>query len=60
MAGVSAGKTLVENGIHDFKIIEYQHRVGGRTLHTGFGTKPDGSAWTVELGTNWVRTRMQQ
>ena len=55
MAGISAGNTLTQHGINDFKIIEYQDRVGGRTLHTGFGMKPDGSPYTIELGTNWVR-----
>jgi polyamine oxidase len=54
MAGISAGKALTEQGIHDFRIIEHQDRIGGRTIHTNFGTKPDGSSYTVELGTNWV------
>lgn len=54
MAGVSAGSTLTEQGITDFKIIEYQNRIGGRTLHTDFGQKPDGTPYTIELGTNWV------
>ena len=55
MAGISAGHSLTEAGVDDFKIIEYQDRIGGRTLHTQFGEKPDGSPYTVELGTNWVR-----
>ena len=56
MAGVSAGNTLTQHGVEDFKIIEYQDRIGGRTLHTpDFGVKPDGSSYTIELGTNWVR-----
>lgn len=55
MAGVSAGETLTRHGIDDFKIVEYQDRIGGRTLHTDFGVKPDGSPYTIELGTNWVR-----
>ena len=55
MAGISAGHSLTEAGVDDFKIIEYQDRIGGRTLHTHFGEKPDGSPYTVELGTNWVR-----
>lgn len=54
MAGLSAGKTLTQYGVHDFKIIEYQDRIGGRTLHTNFGTRPNGSSWTIELGTNWA------
>ena len=56
MAGVSAGKTLTQHGIEDFKILEYQDRIGGRTLHAHFGTKTSGGSWTVELGTNWVST----
>ena len=54
MAGISAGRKLTQHGIDDFKIIEYQDRVGGRTLHTTFGQKRGGSSYTVELGTNWA------
>lgn len=54
MAGISAGHSLTQQDITDFKIIEFQDRIGGRTLHQKFGRKSDGSQYTVELGTNWV------
>lgn len=55
MTGISAGAALSDAGITDFKIIEYQNRIGGRTLSTDFGIRSDNSTWKVELGTNWVR-----
>ena len=54
MTGISAGAALSNAGVTDFKIIEYQGRIGGRTIATEFGKHADGSPWNVELGTNWV------
>lgn len=54
MAGVSAGASLSNAGVTDFKLIEYQDRIGGRTLSVEFGARTQNSSWNVELGTNWV------
>lgn len=40
--------------MHDFVIIEYQDKLGGRVHHTDFGKNPNGDPYTVELGANWV------
>lgn len=50
MAGVIAARTLHENGIHDFIIIEARDELGGRLMSRTFGDNI-----TVELGANWVQ-----
>ncbi|KAK4934529.1 hypothetical protein LTR28_010616, partial [Elasticomyces elasticus] len=54
-AGVIAARTLTNNSIHDFIIVEYNGHLGGRVAHSTFGKKPDGTPYTVELGANWVQ-----
>ncbi|KAJ5123089.1 hypothetical protein N7448_009186 [Penicillium atrosanguineum] len=55
MAGVAAAQALSNSSIHDFVIIEYRDTLGGRVAHTGFGKKPSGDPYTVEIGANWVQ-----
>ncbi|KAH7010842.1 uncharacterized protein B0I36DRAFT_208792, partial [Microdochium trichocladiopsis] len=38
----------------DFLIIEHNDFIGGRVHHTTFGSRPDGTPYTVELGANWI------
>jgi polyamine oxidase len=49
MAGISAGKTLSDNGITSFLILEGGDDIGGRVKETQFG------GVTVELGANWIQ-----
>ena len=49
MAGISAGKTLSNNGIDNFLILEGGDDIGGRVKSTEFG------GVTVELGANWIQ-----
>ncbi|PFH61355.1 hypothetical protein XA68_17604 [Ophiocordyceps unilateralis] len=55
MAGITAAQALANASVHDFIILEYQDRIGGRAKHTDFGAGPDGSPYTVELGANWIQ-----
>ncbi|KAL2634582.1 hypothetical protein R1flu_006061 [Riccia fluitans] len=48
MSGIAAGKTLTENGITNFLILEATNRVGGRIRNSDF------AGYKVELGANWV------
>lgn len=48
MAGIAAAKTLQENGISDFIILEGSHRLGGRVHSTLLGDK------RIELGAAWI------
>ncbi|KAL3689671.1 hypothetical protein R1sor_015980 [Riccia sorocarpa] len=48
MSGIAAGKTLTENGITNFIILEATDRVGGRIRNTDF------AGLKVEMGANWV------
>lgn len=50
VAGVIAARTLHENGIQDFLIIEARNELGGRMKSRTFGGNT-----TVELGANWVQ-----
>ncbi|KAI9061935.1 amine oxidase [Trametes sanguinea] len=50
VAGVIAAKTLHEQGIDDFIIIEARHELGGRMMSHRLGDE-----WTVEVGANWVQ-----
>ncbi|KAI9710894.1 MAG: hypothetical protein M1828_002005 [Chrysothrix sp. TS-e1954] len=54
-AGVTAAQGLSNQSIHDFIIVEYNGHIGGRVFHGDFGTKPDGSPYTIEYGANWVQ-----
>ncbi|KAL8171490.1 hypothetical protein V2J09_023294 [Rumex salicifolius] len=47
-AGISAAKTLSENGVEDFVILEASDRIGGRILKEDFG------GVSVELGAGWI------
>jgi polyamine oxidase len=49
VAGVIAARTLHQQGIKDFVVIEGRDELGGRLRSTSFGGK------TVELGANWVQ-----
>ena len=53
MAGVIAAKTLHEQGIDDFIIVEGKGELGGRMLSHRFGAV--NNQWTIELGANWVQ-----
>jgi len=48
MAGVIAARTLSQNGISNFLIIEAEPVLGGRIKETIFG------GYTIELGANWI------
>ena len=49
VTGIIAARTLHENGINDFVIIEARDELGGRLKSTSF------AGLTVELGANWVQ-----
>ncbi|XP_066269835.1 uncharacterized protein [Branchiostoma lanceolatum] len=49
IAGIAAAKTLHENGVEDFVILEGSDRIGGRMRQVEFG------GVKVELGANWVQ-----
>ncbi|KAF8064162.1 amine oxidase [Lyophyllum atratum] len=49
VAGIIAARTLHEQGINDFVILEARDELGGRLKSTSFAGK------TVELGANWVQ-----
>ena len=49
MAGISAAKTLYDNGVRNFLILEGTNRIGGRIREEQF------SGVTVELGANWIQ-----
>ncbi|KAI0087580.1 amine oxidase [Irpex rosettiformis] len=53
MAGITAARTLHDQGIDDFIVVEARHEVGGRMLSHTFGEP--GRQYTVELGANWVQ-----
>ena len=48
MAGLSAARTLSENGIDDFLFLEQRSEIGGRVQSVQF------AGTTVELGPQWV------
>ncbi|KAI0742275.1 amine oxidase [Daedaleopsis nitida] len=52
VAGIIAARTLQEQGVDDFIIVEARHELGGRMMSHAFGA--DGNRWTVEVGANWV------
>ncbi|XP_035687059.1 polyamine oxidase 7-like [Branchiostoma floridae] len=49
IAGIAAAKTLHENGVDDFVILEGSDRIGGRMRQAEFG------GVKVEIGANWVQ-----
>ncbi|CAF1478728.1 unnamed protein product [Rotaria magnacalcarata] len=49
MAGVISARTLSENGISDFVIIEAESVLGGRMKQAQFG------GYMIELGANWIQ-----
>lgn len=49
VTGIIAARTLHQEGIKDFVIIEGRNELGGRLRDTPFGGK------NVELGANWVQ-----
>ncbi|KAH7909988.1 hypothetical protein BJ138DRAFT_1153955 [Hygrophoropsis aurantiaca] len=53
MSGVIAARTLYEQGITDFIIVEARDELGGRMQNYTFGVP--GKEYTVELGPNWVQ-----
>ncbi|PKY01078.1 amine oxidase [Aspergillus campestris IBT 28561] len=55
MAGVAAAQTLSNSSVHDFLILEYRDRIGGRAWHEPFGKDKDGKPYTIEMGCNWVQ-----
>ncbi|KAI6032492.1 amine oxidase [Pisolithus marmoratus] len=52
MAGVIAARTLHEQGIDDFVIVEAKGIFGGRMSRRQFGV--NGSSYVVEKGPNWI------
>ena len=54
-AGIAAAKALSDAGVSDFLILEYNDYIGGRVAHTTFGSKTDGTPYTIELGANWIQ-----
>ena len=50
MAGISAAKSLVDNNITDFMILEAEDHIGGRVKNKVLKS----SGVRVELGANWI------
>lgn len=53
VAGIIAARTLHEQGIDDFKVVEARHELGGRLQSFKFGVS--GNEHVLELGANWVQ-----
>ncbi|KZT05264.1 amine oxidase [Laetiporus sulphureus 93-53] len=53
VAGVIAARTLYEQGITDFIIVEARDELGGRLQTETIGMP--GNEWVVERGANWVQ-----
>ncbi|KAH9914298.1 amine oxidase [Fomitopsis serialis] len=53
VAGVTAARTLHEQGIDDFILVEARGELGGRLMSHSFGVPS--RKFTVELGANWVQ-----
>ncbi|OAX37625.1 amine oxidase [Rhizopogon vinicolor AM-OR11-026] len=53
VAGVIAARTLHEQGIDDFLIVEARDELGGRMQNYEIGAP--GEQYTVELGPNWIQ-----
>ncbi|XP_031572601.1 polyamine oxidase 6-like [Actinia tenebrosa] len=54
LSGIVAGKTLMDNGVDDFLILEGQDYIGGRIKQHNF------SGFNVELGANWIHLAKQE
>ncbi|ENI00699.1 hypothetical protein COCC4DRAFT_27244 [Bipolaris maydis ATCC 48331] len=54
VAGITAAQALFNQSVSDFLILEYQDRIRGRMLNTGFDSDSNGDPYTVELGANWI------
>ncbi|KAF9219363.1 amine oxidase [Gyrodon lividus] len=57
MAGIIAARTLHEQGIDDFIIIEGKIELGGRMIPKAFGIP--GRQVVVEMGPNWIQGTQQ-
>lgn len=55
VAGISTAQALSNASILDFLVVERNDYIGGRLAHTTFGSKLDGTSYTVELGANWIQ-----
>ncbi|OAX33957.1 amine oxidase [Rhizopogon vinicolor AM-OR11-026] len=53
VAGVIAARTLHEQGMDDFLIVEARGELGGRMQNIEFGAP--GEQYTIELGPNWIQ-----
>lgn len=53
VAGITAARTLSEQGITDFIIIEARDELGGRMRSHKFGTPTN--QYTTEVGANWIQ-----
>jgi polyamine oxidase len=53
VAGIIAARSLKQQGIDDFLIVEARSELGGRLHSTLFGAP--GKQKTIELGANWVQ-----
>ncbi|KAJ6482097.1 amine oxidase [Mycena vitilis] len=53
VAGVIAARTLHEQGVNDFLIVEARDELGGRLHSMEFGA--EGRRATIELGANWIQ-----
>ncbi|OCH88125.1 amine oxidase [Obba rivulosa] len=53
VAGVIAARTLHEQGISEFIVVEAREELGGRMRSHTFGMP--GNQYTVEVGANWVQ-----
>ncbi|KAI0199873.1 amine oxidase [Astrocystis sublimbata] len=56
-AGITAAQALHNASISDFLIVDRNSYIGGRVKHVSFGSNAskNGTAYTVELGANWVQ-----
>ena len=53
VAGIIAARTLHQEGVDDFMIVEARHELGGRMMSHEFGGSK--KRWMVEVGANWVQ-----
>lgn len=53
VGGITAARTLYDQGISDFLIIEARHELGGRMQNHRFGVAEH--EYNVEVGANWVQ-----
>ncbi|KAH7913158.1 amine oxidase [Hygrophoropsis aurantiaca] len=53
VAGVIAARTLHEQGINDFIIVEAREELGGRLINLNFGAP--GRNYSVEVGAGWIK-----